>query len=135
MVSTHHEHLLLLLSAVMCTVTVVLPAVMLAIVREMLRLSNACVLLRQQIVQLNMKRSHRRKFLQHLCQKSLKVFLSLLLLLCLLLHLWNCVENWAQEIHNIVLILLLIVLVKALEEICLVVTSKEAFDPIELSLR
>jgi len=127
-----HHHFLLLLHAVVHAVVVMLVAVLLAVVSEVRRLADAGVLLGQQVVQLDVERRHRRQFLQHLRQQFLEMLLSLLLLGRKLLCLGGRVEDWAQEIDDVVL--LLVVLVEALEEISLVVAFEKAFDLVHGSL-
>ena len=73
-----------------------------------------------------MEGSHWAQLLQHLGQQLLEVFLRLGLAWRQLLHAWCRVEDWAEEVDDVGL--LLTVLVKALEKIGFVVTAKQAFN-------
>ena len=131
---THHHFLFLVVGAMMVlAIAVVVLAsmvlsipVMVPVVREVGRLTNPSVLLRQQIVQLDVERCHWTQLLKHLCQQLLEVFLRLSLTWWQLLHAWGRVEDWAEEVDDVGL--LLTVLVEAFEEIGFVVASEQALD-------
>ena len=118
---THHNFLFLLdamiVSVAMLSVLAI--AVAVGIVR---RLAHASVLLSHQVIKLDVERRHRRKFLKHLRQQFLQVLLSQLLLGRQLLDtLWG-VKNRSQKVNDVGL--LFIVLIKALEEVSLVIALK-----------
>ena len=69
-----------------------------------------------------MERSHWTELLQHLGQQLLEMFLRLGLTRWQLLHTWRGVEDWAEEVDDVGL--LLTVLVKAFEEIGFVIASE-----------
>lgn len=107
----------------------VLPVAMMVVIREVRRLADSGVLLGEQVVELDVEGRHGAQLLQHLRQQALQVLLGLRLLRRELLHARCGVKDRSEEVDDVGL--LLAILVKAFEQVGLVVAPEQAFDLVD----